>query len=222
MQNHPRDHGLLFRRRMVEAYFGGRKYQTRRPIRCGNSYIDGWRIKPEQWEALQFDRAWIDPGPSPAGNAGPYLKVPRDLNESEEGADSFIHRVYPVYQVGDSIWGKESWRVREVKGRVVRIMYFDETEAFFELAEDKAIRRHGHWRSARYLPRKASRIVAKILASCPERIGDISEEDARAEGVESREDFVELWDSIHGEGAFESNEWVWAVTFEQYSEERTA
>lgn len=45
-----------------------------------------------------------------------------------------------------------------------------------------------------------------------ERLGDISEEDARAEGCSSREEFIRLWRSIHG--SWEEDRAVWVVTFE--------
>lgn len=45
-----------------------------------------------------------------------------------------------------------------------------------------------------------------------ERLGDISEEDARAEGCNSREEFAQLWRSIHG--CWDDDQAVWVVTFE--------
>ncbi len=67
-----------------------------------------------------------------------------------------------------------------------------------------------------------------------QRLQDISEEDARAEGVscdappeypeicgcfaipdehENRHHYARLWDSINGEGAWAANPWVWALAF---------
>lgn len=67
-----------------------------------NSLVNGYRpsMRVEQayiasWPNLNFDAAWIDNGPSPAGNRGPYLKVP--------GGDDSVHRVYCKHQPGGSI-----------------------------------------------------------------------------------------------------------------------
>lgn len=44
----------------------------------------------EMWRQLRWNEAWIDMGPSPAGNPGPYWKVPRTAD-----GDETVHRLYP-------------------------------------------------------------------------------------------------------------------------------
>ena len=54
-------------------------------------YLDGARIcgyALEIFDGLDWQSAWIDQGPSPAGNPGPYYKVPFP----QEGS---VHRLYP-------------------------------------------------------------------------------------------------------------------------------
>jgi hypothetical protein len=70
-----------------------------------------------------------------------------------------------------------------------------------------------------------------------ERVGEISEEDAKAEGCDAylhatglctenprhyyippgswEKAFARLWDSICGDGAFQANGWVWVYTFKR-------
>lgn len=48
--------------------------------------LNGQRAPFDFWYALEFDRRWADPGPSPAGNPGPYWKVPHP--------NGTVHRVY--------------------------------------------------------------------------------------------------------------------------------
>lgn len=53
----------------------------------------------------------------------------------------------------------------------------------------------------------------RILDVRQERVGDITETDARAEGVGSVEEFVRLWPTINGE--WDPDLAVWVVTFER-------
>jgi hypothetical protein len=94
----------------------------------------------------------------------------------------------------------------------------------------------GRWRSPRFMPRWASRILLTITDVRVQRLHDITEEDARAEGatpnwwadldpdgerrrihsIAYRAGFHELWDTINYKRAmWSSNPWVWAITFER-------
>lgn len=84
-----------------------------------------------------------------------------------------------------------------------------------------------------HMPRWASRITLEITGVRVERLQDISEADAAAEGVEpymltvhpSREAlrhvdaFNALWESTHGPGSWGANPWVWVIEFRRVGQE---
>lgn len=99
-----------------------------------------------------------------------------------------------------------------------------------------------HWRPAIHMPRWASRITLEVNAVRVERLQDISEEQAIAEGVRElplqkdepgawwcadplgnpelhcrtpRAAFCRLWESINGAGSWADNPWVWVVEFKR-------
>lgn len=101
------------------------------------------------------------------------------------------------------------------------------------------------WRPSIHMPRWASRITLEITEVRVERLQDISEADACAEGVEmsrryperfinymrkfddigdtvgdARASFVSLWESIEGHGTWAKNPWVWAIHFKRITEEK--
>lgn len=80
-------------------------------------------------------------------------------------------------------------------------------------------------RPAIHMPRAASRITLEITGVRVERLQDISEADATAEGVQAkhtadadwtaREAFRALWESINGGGSWDADPWCWVVAFER-------
>lgn len=135
-------------------------------------------------------------------------------------------RVIP-YATGDMLWVREafsySWAVKDDPERrhYMPCWYW---------ADGNPI--DGDWSKPKpsiHMPRWASRITLRVTAVKVERLQDISEEDAKAEGCEegyctvdgiaegwsAKSDFQRLWESIHGPGAWEANPWVAAISFER-------
>jgi hypothetical protein len=79
------------------------------------------------------------------------------------------------------------------------------------------------------MPRRASRILLEVLSVRTERLQDISEADAMAEGIHQsaeravenldypghspQETYRELFESINGAGSWDANPWVWVIEF---------
>ena len=88
--------------------------------------------------------------------------------------------------------------------------------------------RPGWWkRPAIFLPASYSRIKLGVVSIGIQRVQDITEEDARAEGcgaacssppdgpAKYRIGYSLLWDSIYGKGSGAENPWVWKITFKR-------
>jgi hypothetical protein len=92
------------------------------------------------------------------------------------------------------------------------------------------------WKPSRYMPKAAARIWQQITEIRVERLQNISEEDAKAEGVEPlintfpgidnfkyiktpnyRTGFMKTWIKINGEESWNSNPWVWVVKYKVLS-----
>lgn len=187
-----KEHGTLFKADMVRALQRDvdPKSQTRRLFTRHNSLVDGRRATPALWADLDFDAAWVDAGPSPAGNAGPYLKVPRRSDES-------VHRVYATIAAGDRLWVREthapqadcwgSWErwLRGAGGEKPIIHYAADFQPY---QNDRGLMVYKpfieKWRSSIHMPRWASRVLLEITAVRIQRLQEIDERDAIAEGID--------------------------------------
>jgi hypothetical protein len=210
---------------MVRALLDGRKTQTRRIITPGNSLFNGGRWsalhKRQEWD---WEGAWVDGGPSPMGNPGPYLKLPWQAGDDDfEGT---VHRIYPVIQPGDRLWVKEAWRTQPKNDHLPPSGLDPATAAvWFDASSDwQYDYEKPRYRSARFMPRWASRLTLTVTDIRVQRVQDISEADAVAEGfkvdgesrawgVYARDLFEDTWNSLHGPAAWDANPWVWVKTF---------
>lgn len=218
---------IIFGADSVRAILGGLKTQTRRVVTRANSYFDGSTASASVWGDLDFGDAFFDHGPSPAGNPGPYLKVASPKWQSR-------HRIYPRWQPGDRLWCKETWH-RDQSGGCFG--YY----ADFDAPSDSGFASNvgGGKVSPLFMPRWASRITLEITRVRVERLQEITEDDAQAEGCEldtepcdhtrqycedigcmgqtSRSTFCGNWERLNAKRGFrwETNPWVWVVEFKR-------
>ena len=78
----------------------------------------------------------------------------------------------------------------------------------------------GPFRPALSMPRWAARIFIKIIDLKVQQLQNISEQDAKSEGLDIAQDgsyrssFESFWISSHGEKSWTTNPWVWILDFE--------
>jgi len=148
-----------------------------------------------------------------------------------QDSDGVYRPVKAPYAVGDKLWVREGlhlnrqlnlWFYR-ADGQLVTLPHGD-----LRIPEMVAWAHHkeGDACSSIHMPRWASRWTLTVTAVKVERLQEISEADAEAEGVEPIlvppdggscphvEGYRELWNHLHGPGAWEANPWVAAISFE--------
>lgn len=255
-----KEHPILFGPSMVEAQLKGIKTMMRRIIGPGNSLVDGQRISPRSWKnyAFDFSEAFVDKGPSPAGNPGPYLKhVYSPFSQAH-------HRIYPLYQPNDLLYVRESWRlvgwsfeddeatIEYMNEKLSLPLYEDEFDekavdwlidyveklvekGYFQPAADDPVTEEDEvlirtdkvqpFRPGIHLPKWGSRIWDEVIQTFPQRIQDISEEDAVKEGMAiittahdqpAKLKFNMLWNEMHP-GSWLRNDFVWVTEFKTIS-----
>lgn len=163
---------FIFSGHSVRQMLALAKSQTRRVPGPGTWSVDGgaW---PRGWK-FDLARARLDVGPSPARNDGPYLHAQR------LGADTW-HRLYPVVRVGHGLWVREVWGRRDL-GSFGR----EKFEVVYRATDEEAISKRYKsflWRSPIFMPRDHCRLAPLVTAMRVERVQQINEMDARAEGV---------------------------------------
>lgn len=197
---------ILFSAEMVRALLAGTKSQTRRvfklPRAC--SWYEGLGGEKEGFIQDDEGPAWwhVDEQRCPYGS------------------------------VGDRLWVREAWRgERADDGRPPRDLdhgcrVWTEADGAAMDGGNVAIdAKPGKLRPGIFMPRWASRITLEITGVRVERVQDISEADAKAEGPTQhpnwprefyttwRSAYRALWNQINGAGAWDANPWVWVLSF---------
>ncbi len=222
------DRPLICSAPVVRALLYGRKTAARCLPSLANCSINGGTARGQKylWKHLDWSEAFVDPGPSPAGNAGPYWKVPfaAGLGEKdedlEEGYEGTRHRIYPLFFPGRLLWVREALALGPR-----RVTYAaDGTPVDRHTLPASWIKRYGRATCPpAHMPRPASRITLPLRKVTLERLQEISDTDLAAEGLpgstaprQRRIDFARLWDQSHGRGpgSWDSNPWVIALSFD--------
>jgi len=157
---------ITFSAEMVRAILKGRKSQTRRVIAFPRSTgafvcVQGfWKDRPDEWQ--------------------PLVSIDGESTDDGKGCETPILCPYGV--PGDRLWVKEtfySWRCKIYSSSGIT----EEPEECVYRANGGTLVNGAQWKSSRFMRREYSRITLEITNVRVERLQDISEEDAKAEGV---------------------------------------
>lgn len=133
---------------------------------------------------------------------------------------------------GDILYVKEPWAVDYEFDKVPgRDFTLSDTEVYYRTAQPNVFdvmsyrpidaSRRGRWRSARFMPKWASRLRLQITHVHAERLQDISVTDAVMEGAmvlphgytSPRMAFMKKWVDLNGGESWDSNPLVWVISF---------
>lgn len=224
-----KERGILFSAPMVRALLDGSKTQTRRGLR---------------------DQDPVDLG---AFMHGAHLSRRPVFDKVANGVVGHRLAMVPCpYGVpGDRLWvretffafgcwetrfsaekGRDEWHFVDMTLDTGRAYLFEAPEGWKRKQRAAGGATPSWWkRPAIFMPRAASRITLEVTGVRVERLHEISDADALAEGVEPFtgdaagaahalvngsvhcDRYARLWESINGAGSWEANPWVWVIEF---------
>lgn len=142
----------------------------------------------------------------------------------------------PPYQPGDILYVRETWCALPVnEAGHIRGHYVYYYKADGDLRPEGW---RGKWHPSIHMPKEAARIWLKVMDVRVERLYEISEDGAKAEGTidnrgfihspdneydrihTAREHFIEIWNSTIKKSdldryGWDANPWVWVIEFER-------
>ena len=205
---------ILFSGPMVRAILEGRKTVTRRVMK--HQPHEDASVTVEKYNAAVVDRHGEEqPGPEVFGAW---------WSDGERGC------VCPYGQPGDRLWVRENFGEiydycdhPEMPGCPSEFWHIEwkyRADGELEMGSQDGV--FTGWKPSIHMPRIASRILLEVTDVRVERLQDISDADALAEGCSHKDMrhgdrlasvFARLWESINGAGSWGANPWVWVVEF---------
>ena len=198
---------ILFSGPMVRAILDGRKTQTRRIVKPQPTWHEvrsgaecfGWKLPGPSCYTVG-----MVPPPCPYGVPGDRLWVREGFMPAPMEAAPAAPRA-------------TRWNVAYAAG--------GQAEAEAPAGYDPVLYNYERWTPSIHMPRWASRITLEIVSVRVEKLQEIDEFGALAEGAHVARDalgfsrhagFIALWDSINAKRApWESNPWVWVIEFKK-------
>lgn len=233
---------ILFSAEMVKAILAGQKRMTRRVLKLnilqeedgdlptcfsvfdkkGNQYYEFKNgIEEEPSTAKDF---------CPYGQIGDVLWVKETVKPGawrEDGRVAFDYKASPELKKTPWVNLGEKFEDYWIKwtDQLIKKGHKSNSDGIFEWEPGES---PINWIPSIFMPKEACRIKLRITNIRVERLNDISEEDAKREGVNilsahsyaglqapiHKLGFVQLWESINGKCSWDQNPWVWVIEFE--------
>lgn len=216
---------IIFSTPMVQALLAGRKTMTRRTKGLENiDFKASEIIESNSWP-----------------RQGNFIARFAQDNRAEPAQE--IWQVTDIikspYNVGDILWVREKFR-NTIDCQTGK---FHSWHYYADMPEDFHKKHPFRYKPSIHMPKEACRLFLKVKSIRVERLQQITDQDAVAEGIEPISDsefsnvkkwgwrfknylrgdsaalpiasFMTLWESINGEGSWNTNPWVWVIEFEK-------
>lgn len=187
---------VIFKRDEVESLLNGLKSQFRKPIKF-QMVPQPYPLNPFGLDFCQINKKqyWVN---------------------SQKDHPHHITKAC-LYKPGEKIFVKETWGLDpnwKLKGHKKVLCKTDLIDCDYPV----------NWKSSVHMPFSVSRFILEVVDVRCQRLSDITEQDAKAEGMNSpcllydfsyKNSFRSFWESSYGEDSWRSNPYVWAVTFKK-------
>lgn len=214
-----KEHPILFSTEMIKAILEGRKTMTRRIVKPQPD-DDGLHNHTKFPMSLQSDlQGWWG-----------------TVDETGESKQFNCRYGYE----GHLLWVRETWKPRYIKGCLNEFrLQYPKVYPWFYSADGESESGYGGWKPSIHMPKEAARIWLEVINTWVERLQEITEENAIAEGIEKSisgngrivwkhytkdkygpspvHSYETLWRKINGEESWNENPFVWVVEFKVLS-----
>lgn len=224
---------ILFSTPMVQAILAGRKTQTRRLIKEAAGWDYNWKVSQVKVERL-------DGIPRYEMRCGTQYSLPWFKSKYQPGDILYVRETYYAWGFWDEKEGEFTKSGKPAKWFVDctavsgRCYHFEDSPPDMNKKYES---QKWHKRPSLFMPKDAARILLQVTDVRAERLQDITEEDAIAEGIECIHEsdvkvyrnylikeklgstnpvrsFTSLWNSINAKTSpWEKNDWVWVYSF---------
>lgn len=201
-----KEHPILMSGPMVRAILEGRKTQTRRIVK--------WPLNI------------ADKGMQPTSI--PYQGQGYQDTRTPSVGDVWAYCHCPYGQRGSRLWCRERHSLLATKSKHQYVLFSDGAQKYEDGEYFPGLKEYSpgafdniKWRPSIFMPRWASRITLEVMEIRVERVQEITEEDAKAEGVTCQSQFATLWDTLNkvrGYG-WSIDPWVWCISFRRIDDE---
>ncbi len=223
-----KEHPIIFGGPMIKTILEGSKTMTRRPIKLKD---------------IDENCKWCH------GKGYEYIDCQNELSGYDYRRPCRCMMPRCPYGIpGDRLWVRESFWIAEMEGQGIGNQFLVYDEEMDKEPHPSKLRptfdmKWGHNPSI-HMPRWASRITLEVTEVRVKKLQQITEEDAKSEGVEIMQRppsvgggtqylapacgdrpsyweysastaFMYLWETIYGKDAWDNNPWVWVISFKK-------
>ena len=188
MKQRKTEHPILMCGEMVRAVLAGKKTETRRMagLKELNEYPYTWNI--------------VDP-------VDGFITLENDVYGWEQPK-------HPYGVAGDTLWVRETFTLTQFNEPVYRADAKDKKGYRWHSIATGDPEHEVKWKPSLFMRKEQSRITLTVKGVTLERLHEITDEGARAEGVKDRAEYESLWKQLNGEESWAVNPWVWVVKFD--------